>query len=172
MRWKAWASAAWMLACMAFLAAGAMQAAAQKNSLVHKRAPEFVRMDLAGNEVDLRAFRGKVVLLNFWATWCAPCQVELPRFAAWQSKYGPGGLQIIAVSMDDDASPVRETVGKLQLNFPVVMGDEKLGAQYGGVLGLPVSFLIDRHGVVRARLKGETDLHALERRVNSLLKSR
>ena len=139
---------------------------------MHKQAPEFVRTDLAGHEIDLRAFRGKVVLLNFWATWCAPCRLELPRFGAWQRAYGADGLQIIAVSMDDDASLVHATADKLQLNFPVVMGDEKLGTQYGGVLGLPVSFLIDRKGVVRARLKGETDLYALEHRINSLLKSR
>lgn len=172
MRWRVWATTAWLLACMAFLAVGETRAAAQKNSPMHGHAPEFSRMDLAGKEIDLRAFRGKVVLLNFWATWCAPCQLELPRFAAWQSEYGSAGLQVIAVSMDDDASPVRATAGKLQLNYPIVVGDEKLGTQYGGILGLPVSFLIDRKGVVRARLNGETDLRGLERRIKFLLKSR
>ena len=65
-----------------------------------------------GRELRLKTYRGKVVLLNFWATWCAPCQVELPRFDEWQKKYGEQGLQILAVSMDDNAAPVRKTVSR------------------------------------------------------------
>jgi cytochrome c biogenesis protein CcmG/thiol:disulfide interchange protein DsbE len=139
-------------------------------NLVHKQAPEFARADLSGSKVDLRSYRGKVVLLNFWATWCAPCQVELPEFAAWQKKYGGQGLQVLAVSMDDGDAPVRRTVRRLRLSFPVVMGDAHLGEEYGGVLGLPVTFLIDRQGIVVAKIKGETDLNALELRVESLLR--
>jgi cytochrome c biogenesis protein CcmG/thiol:disulfide interchange protein DsbE len=139
-------------------------------SPVHKPAPVFVRPDLSGHRVDLKSYRGKVVLLNFWATWCAPCQVELPRFRSWQEKYGPQGLQVLAVSMDDGDAQVRRTVQRLHLDFPVVMGDARLGEAYGGVLGLPVTFLVDRQGVVVAKVKGETDLDALEMRVKLLLK--
>lgn len=138
--------------------------------MVGKAAPEFVRKDLTGNEVDIKNFRGKVVLLNFWATWCVPCQIELPEFEKWQKKYGPSGLQIIAVSMDDNDSPVRRTVRRLHLDLPVLMGDAQLGEAYGGVLGLPVTFLIDRNGKIVAKIKGETDLAKLELRVKSLLK--
>ena len=99
--------------------------------------------------------RGRVVLLNFWATWCAPCQVEMPRFVAWQTKYKAEGLSIVGVSMDDNSEPVKALVGKRKLNYPVVMGDEKLGLAYGGVLGLPVTYLIDRQGIIRARYQGE-----------------
>jgi thiol-disulfide isomerase/thioredoxin len=139
------------------------------HSLLHRPAPTFTRNDLSGKLVDLRAFRGQVVLLNFWATWCGPCRLELPRFAAWQTQYGPRGLQILAVSMDDDPAPVRALVRQLNLDFPVVMGDQPLGTLYGGVLGLPQTFLIGRDGTVRARLKGEADLQSLESRVRRLL---
>src|SRR4051812_28604493 len=112
--------------------------------LLQKAAPPFVRKDLSGHRIDLEQFRGKVVLLNFWATWCVPCQVELPRFQAWQKKYGAQGLQVLTISMDDGGAQVRRTVRTLHLDVPVIMGDAQLGEAYGGVLGLPVTFLIDR----------------------------
>jgi len=136
---------------------------------VNKPAPAFVRSDLGGRQMELNSYRGKVVLLNFWATWCAPCQIELPRFEAWQKRYAAEGLQVLAVSMDDEDAPVRRTVRRLHLDFPVVMGDAKLAEAYGGVLGLPITFLIDRNGIVVARIKGETDLHKLESRVKALV---
>lgn len=138
-------------------------------NLVHKPAPEMVRTDLTGRHIDLRSYRGKIVLLNFWATWCAPCQVELPRFESWQKKYGSEGLKVLAVSMDDGDAPVRRTVRRLHLSFPVVMGDAELGEAYGGVLGLPITFLIDRNGVVVGKIKGEADLEQLELRVKALV---
>ena len=156
----------WLMVGITAVLAGVAQPAPD---LVHRQAPQFVRTDLTGRRIDLKSYRGKVVLLNFWATWCAPCQVELPRFEAWQRKYGANGLQVIAVSMDDGDAQVRRTARRLHLEFPVVMGDAKLGEAYGGVLGLPVTFLIGRDGVVAAKLKGETDLVALERHVKKLL---
>ncbi len=147
----------------------ALCAGAAQPSLVHKPAPIFVRTSLSGQRIDLAACRGKVVLLNFWATWCGPCQVELPRFSEWQKQYGPKGLQVIAVSMDDDSTGVRPVVRKLNLDFPVVMGDERLGKLYGGVLGLPVTFLISRDGKVAARIEGGADLQAMERQIQQLL---
>ena len=139
--------------------------------LLHKVAPRFVRTDLSGRRVDLRQYRGKVVLLNFWATWCAPCQAELPRFGVWQKEYGEQGLVVLAVSMDDDVGPVRKAVRRLQLDFPVMMGDAKLGSAYGGVLGLPVTYLIDRDGRIVARFKGETDPVRMEDQVRKLIHS-
>lgn len=138
--------------------------------MLHKPAPAFVRKDLEGNPVSLREKRGKVLLLNFWATWCSPCLEEMPQFKRWQEKYGPEGFEVIAVSMDDTRDPVRAFVGRLRPNFPVVMGDEKLGNLYGGIFGLPVSYLIGRDGRIEARLAGATDMDALEERVESLLK--
>ena len=143
-----------------------------QDPLLHKPAPSFVRNSLAGKPVDLSSYRGKVVLLNFWATWCAPCQLEMPRFAAWQKQYGPQGLQILGVSMDDEPEGVHKLVNKLRINYPVVMGDEQIGTQYGGILGLPVTFLIDRQGQVVARFQGETNLNALEDQMKQLLARR
>jgi thiol-disulfide isomerase/thioredoxin len=126
-------------------------------------------MDLDHKRLDLNTYRGKVVLLNLWATWCAPCQVEMPSFVAWQKTYGPQGLQVIGISMDDDPALVRSMNGKLKLNYPVVMGDVKLGDLYGGVLGLPITFLIDRHGVIQAEFQGEPDMNKIEKQMQSLL---
>ena len=153
----------------ALLAASAAGAAFAADNLLNRKAPEFAIRDLDGRMVNLAAFRGKVVLLNFWATWCAPCQVEMPVFAAWQRQYAPRGFQVIGISMDDDPAPARHLVERLKLNYPVAMGDERLGTRYGGVLGLPLTFLIDRNGVVRARFQGETDVKVIEIRVRALL---
>ena len=153
-------------ACLAALAAPPASAA---TSMLHKPAPVFVRTDLNHRKLDLRAYRGKVVLLDFWASWCAPCQVEMPRFAAWQRQYGPRGLQVIGISMDDDSAAARKVVEKLKLNYPVAMGDVKLGESYGGVLGLPLTFLIDRRGIIQARFSGEADLNAMEQQLKALL---
>ncbi len=157
-----------LLTAQCFAAIGVRPALAT-DILVGKKAPEFVRTDLSHKRLDLKAYRGKVILLSFWATWCAPCKVEIPSFVAWQKKFGPRGLQIIGISMDDDPALVLSLYGKLRLNYPVAMGDEALGELYGGVLGLPVTFLIDRRGVVRAKYQGETDLKKTEIQVQSLL---
>jgi len=116
-------------------------------------------------------YRGKVVLLNFWATWCAPCEVEMPVFAAWQRELGAQGLQVIGLSMDDNAALARRAAGRLKLDYPIAMGNAHLATRYGGVLGLPLTFLIDRKGIVRARFQGETDPSTIENQIKSLLKA-
>lgn len=146
------------------------QASSAPDSLLHQEAPQFARTDFQGNKLDLHALRGKVVLLDFWATWCASCQVEMPRFVAWQKLYGPRGFQIIGICMDDDPVLARKVVDKHKLNYPVAMGDEKLGQLFGGVLGLPQAYLIDSDGNIQAEFKGETDLDLMERKINLLLR--
>jgi thiol-disulfide isomerase/thioredoxin len=116
--------------------------------------------------------RGKVVLLNFWATWCGPCLAEIPQFARWQRDDAGRGLQVIGVSMDDDAAPVRVAYQKYHLNYPVVMGDEQLGELFGGVYGLPLTLLIGRDGRIRARLQGAADLNEVARTLEQLLKQK
>jgi thiol-disulfide isomerase/thioredoxin len=157
----------------AFLAASVAIAMAQSAppapNLLNRQAPDFTRQDFHGQALHLNAFRGKVVLLTFWATWCAPCQVEMPIFAAWQRQYGPQGLAVIGISMDDDAAAAGRLVERLKLDYPNAMGDSRLGMRYGGVLGLPLSFLIDRNGVVRARFQGETDVRVMESQLQELL---
>ncbi len=144
-------------------------ATARKNALLNKPAPSFSMTSLQNERVDLGALRGRVVLLNFWATWCGPCQVEMPRFVEWQERYKSEGLSVLGVSMDDDSDPVRSFLRKRKLNYPIVMGDEKLGLAYGGVLGLPITYLIDRQGIIRARYQGETNLDVVEKAVRRLL---
>ncbi len=152
-----------------FLTVSAAPAGPAADDLVNQKAPGFTLTSLDGQTLRLSAFRGRVVLINFWATWCAPCQVEMPVFAAWQRQYGPQGFQVIGISLDDNAAPAHRVVRRLNLNYPVAMGDERLAARYGGVLGLPLTFLIDRNGVVQARFQGETDVKRIESRVNALL---
>ncbi|WP_263409786.1 TlpA family protein disulfide reductase [Terriglobus tenax] len=141
-----------------------------ESPLVNHAAPAFSKTDLTQKSVSLAKYKGKVVLLNFWATWCAPCQAEIPKFAAWQTQYGPQGFQVLGVSMDDEDAPVKKLVPRLKVNYPVVMGDARMGKAYGGVLGLPVTFLIDRNGTVRERFDGEANLQAMEQHVQQLLK--
>jgi cytochrome c biogenesis protein CcmG, thiol:disulfide interchange protein DsbE len=150
----------------------AISAQTVPSALVQHRAPNFSRRDLNSKKtIRLAAFRGKVVLLNFWATWCEPCLTEMPAFNEWQKQYGPGNFQVIGVSMDDAPAIVVSTLAKLKLNYPVVMGDEHLGAAYGGILGLPVTFLIDRRGRVQARYES-ADTASIKRDVQRLLESR
>ncbi len=141
-------------------------------SEVHCAAPNFSRMDLRHKKIELTSYRGKVVLLNFWATWCGPCLTEMPTFIEWQKQYGSEKFQVIGISMDDAAPEVIATVSKLKPNYPILMGDEHLGTAYGGVLGLPVTFLIDRAGNIHARYEGGADLRRIKEDVESLLKSR
>jgi len=162
-------SALKLLLCL-FIGTSVAQTPKVVTSLLHKEAPEFVRVDLENRKIDLRAYRGKVVLLDFWATWCASCQMEMPRFVAWQSQYGPRNLQIIGISMDDDPALARKLYKKMKLNYPVAMGDDQLGQLYGGVLGLPLTFLIDGHGEILAQFRGETDLKLIEERFKPLLR--
>ena len=131
-------------------------------------APDFTVADGA-TSIHLANFRGKVVLLNFWATWCEPCLAEIPRFSAWQQRYGPSGLQILGVAMDDELQAVRQLAQRDHLAYPVIMGDAQLGQLYGGILGLPLSYLIDAQGRVVARYRGEPDLKQMERRLRVLL---
>jgi peroxiredoxin len=151
------------------LAMAPVHAIPRHSSLLNKPAPALARTSLDHQTVDLAALRGRVVLLNFWATWCASCLVEMPRFAEWESKYRADGLTVIGVSMDDDSDPAAAMAHKLRLNYPVVMGDEHLGLQYGGVLGLPVTYLIDRQGLIRARFQGGSHVEAIETSIRKLL---
>jgi peroxiredoxin len=93
----------------------------------------------------------------------------MPRFAVWQREYGPRDLQIIGISMDDDPRPARGLVRKLKLNYPAAMGDETLGHLYGGVMGLPLTFVIDRHCKIEAQFQGEVETDSIEKEFKPLL---
>jgi cytochrome c biogenesis protein CcmG/thiol:disulfide interchange protein DsbE len=132
-------------------------------------APDFTLTALDGQPLRLADYKGKVVLLDFWATWCAPCRSEIPKFVTWQKQYGPQGLQVIGISMDDSDKPVPGFVQQFQIDYPVALGDAKLADQYGGVLGLPVTFVIDRDGRIHHKHVGLTDTALLEGEIKRLL---
>src|SRR5882757_3748577 len=115
-------------------------------------APDFELQSLGGKTVRLSDFRGKAVLLNFWATWCGPCKIEMPWFVELQKEYGPQGFQIVGVAMDD-ASPeeIAKFAKQMDVNYPVLLGKESVGQSYGGVGVLPTTFFIDREGKLVAR---------------------
>ena len=167
-QWSYWRAAVCYLVIFLWMTASA-SAAPESGKLVGRRAPEFIRQDLHGETIDLARYRGRVVLLNFWSTWCAPCQTELPRFDQWQSDLHAQGFQVVAVAMDDNLPLVHRIVTRLHLALPVVIGDAKLGDLYGGIFGFPVTFLIDRSGTIRQQFEGETDPRQLEAAVRALL---
>jgi thiol-disulfide isomerase/thioredoxin len=134
-------------------------------------APDLSRNDLTGNPVHLIDFRGKLVLLNFWASWCGPCREEMPRFSQWQRTYGAKGFQVIGVAMDDDAGSARQFLKQYPVAYPIVVGDAKLGESFGGILGLPTSYLIDARGRIVARYRGESNLQQMEAQIQTLLSS-
>jgi cytochrome c biogenesis protein CcmG/thiol:disulfide interchange protein DsbE len=134
----------------------------------HSLAPELSLTDLSGQRLELSSYRGKVVILDFWATWCEPCRTEIPRFVDLQNKYRSQGLQIIGISLDDNPKPVRAFYKQFKINYPVAIGDANLAERYGGVLGLPVNFVIGRDGRIYAKHLGEVDLFLVEREIQSL----
>jgi peroxiredoxin len=114
-----------------------------------KAAPDFSLPTTTGQTMKLSDFQGKAVLLNFWATWCEPCKVEMPWFVELQKKYGPQGLQVLGVAMDD-ASPkdIAAFAEKMGVNYPILIGKEEVGTQYGGIDYLPSTYYISRNGKV------------------------
>ncbi len=137
----------------------------------NRMAPDFTLPRLDGQDLRLSAYRGKLVLLDFWASWCAPCREETPHLIDLQNKYGDRGLQIIGVSMDDSPDPARVFYQQFHMNYPVVMGNAKTGELYGGVLGLPIAFLVRRDGRIYAKHIGATDPSVFDREIATLLQS-
>ena len=118
-------------------------------------APDFTLKDANGDKLRLSDYKGKVVVLNFWATWCAPCQAEIPWFAEFERNYKDRGFAVIGVSMDDDGwKSVKPYVEAKKINYRIAVGDGELGQKYGGVDALPETFLIDREGRITARHLG------------------
>jgi thiol-disulfide isomerase/thioredoxin len=118
-------------------------------------APDFTLESLDGKSMRLSDFRGKAVLLNFWATWCGPCKIEMPWFVELQKEYGPDGFQIVGVAMDDSSKDdIAKFAQEMGVNYPVLLGKEAVGDAYGGVPALPESFFISRDGKIVDKIIG------------------
>jgi len=133
------------------------------------RAPRFARTGLDGKLVNLAAFKGKVVLIDFWASWCAPCVIAIPHFRDLQTRLRAQGLQVVGVSMDDSVLEAKAAAARLGVNYPVVMGDAKLAIAYGGILGLPVEMLVGKDGRILSIWRGETPPTTIEKAVKASL---
>ena len=123
--------------------------AAVKDDKDRKPAPPFTLKDANGQSVQLANYKGKVVLLDFWATWCAPCKVEIPWFMEFEQQFKDRGFAVVGVSMDEDGwNVVKPYITQLKINYRILLGNDGVGQLYGGVDSLPTTFLIDRQGKI------------------------
>jgi peroxiredoxin len=123
--------------------------AASTSSAARKPAPDFTLKDSNGAQVKLSDYRGKVVLLNFWATWCGPCKIEIPWFIDFQQQYKDKGFEVLGVAMDDDGwTAVKPYIAERKVNYRVLLGDDSVATLFGGIDSLPTTFVIDRSGAI------------------------
>ena len=136
-------------------------------------APDFSLESLDGTTMRLSDLRGKAVLLNFWATWCGPCKIEMPWFVDFQNQYASQGLQIVGVAMDDAS---KEDIGKfakdMGVNYPILIGKDSVGDQYGGVPALPETFVITRDGKIMDKIIGLRGKAEIEDAIKKALETR
>jgi len=142
-------------------------------SLQGATAPDFELKSIDGKTVHLSDYRGKAVLLNFWATWCPPCKIEMPWFVDLQKEYAEQGLVVIGISMDDDAEKesgkILDFAREMNLNYVVLLGNDKVGDAYGGVEGLPTTFYIGRDGRIVNAISGLVSHSEIEDNVKKAL---
>jgi thiol-disulfide isomerase/thioredoxin len=141
--------------------------------------PVVALKDLSGQDVTLADYKGKVVLVNFWATWCDPCQIEIPWLIELQNKYGSRGFTVLGVAMDDEGKSVvapfvekeRFDVNgqKAQMNYPIVIGNDNVAEKFGGLIGYPTSVLISRDGKQVKRITGIIDEDEISKAIEGLL---
>ncbi len=140
--------------------------------MVNKPAPPWELTDVFGRKVKLSDFHGRVVVLDFWATWCGPCRKEIPDFIDLQQRLGTQGLTIIGASVDEGGvAVVKPFVQKNKMNYPVVLGADKITGDYGGIEGIPTTFIIDRRGKIVAKHVGLTEKADFEKEIMALLKT-
>jgi thiol-disulfide isomerase/thioredoxin len=149
------------------------------NPKAPKLAPEITLRALDGKDLSLDQYKGKVVLVNFWATWCEPCQVEIPWLIEMQQKYAAKGFTVLGIAMDEEgASVVTPWVqkerfdvngAKSQMNYPIVIGNDAAADKFGGLLGYPTSVLITRDGKIVKRITGIISYEEIARSIESQL---
>ena len=131
---------------------------------------DFTMKDLDGKEVSLTSYKGKVILLNFWATWCGPCKAEIPGFVELQAKY-KNDLVVVGYSVDDEAPKARAFATEYKMNYPILLGEGREDVQdaYGPIWGIPASFIISRDGKVCKKHLGIAPKAVFEREIKALL---
>ena len=134
---------------------------------------DFTLKDLNDRDVRLADFKGKVILLDFWATWCAPCKVEIPWFVEFQEKYGPAGLQVVGISVDDTVDKLTPFVERFKMNYPVLqgLGHDDVQEEFGPMWGIPVTAVISRDGKICSKHTGMGSKEGFEREIKALLRS-
>ena len=151
-----------------------------ENPLQGKMAPNFTLTDTKGEKISLADYKGKAVVVDFWATWCPPCKIEIPWLEQFNEQYGGQGLQIIGISEDDldldnktelakEKQQIAETAAQLKINYPVLFDDANVSTPYGGVDGLPTTFFIDRSGKVVASTVGLAPREQIEADIKKAL---
>jgi peroxiredoxin len=150
-----------------------VQTAAMDASEGNKLAPDFALTSTEGKTIRLSDYRGKVVVLDFWATWCPPCRAEIPDFIKLYSKYKQDGFQMLGVSLDEgglkDVIPFMKQYG---INYPIVLGTEEVVSAYGGIRGIPTTFVIDKNGYVRDAFEGYRPSSVFEKLIQQLTKEK
>jgi thiol-disulfide isomerase/thioredoxin len=140
----------------------------EPSSASHPSAPDFTVADFSGTMINLSDLRGKVVLLDFWATWCGPCRMEIPSFVQFEGRYRDQGLRVLGIVTQDSPRNVPGFYRQFRMNYPVAMGNEQLEEMYG-VYGLPTTVLIGRDGAIYARFEGAVNPSFFERKIQELL---
>lgn len=145
--------------------------AASSSKEAPKPAPAWELKDVNGKRVKSDDFKGKVVLLDFWATWCGPCKAEIPGFIQLHKKYSDKGVVVIGISMDEEGpAVVKKFIEKNNVNYPIVMADKNTPDLFGGVEAIPTTFIIDREGQIVNKHEGQTEKSEFESEIKKLLK--
>ncbi len=134
------------------------------------KAPNFELADLSGKKVQLSDFAGKIVILDFWATWCGPCRAEVPDLVKLQSKYADKGVIVVGLSLDaEGASVVRPFVDEFKVNYPMLLASPETARQFGGIIGIPTTFVVDRQGRITRKFFGRVEARTFEDAIRPLL---
>lgn len=144
--------------------------ASLKSDSTRKPAPEFALKDIDGRTVNLSDYKGKVILLNFWATWCGPCKIEIPWFIDFEQKYKDRGFAVIGVAMDDEGwEVVKPYLAQSKINYRVIMGNDSVASLYGNVESLPTTFILDQEGKIASTHIGLVSKSDYENEIVQLL---